>query len=748
MPTDPKISRWEPHLFQKPGKAPKWAPHIFGTQTTLSAILDGIRSGTWAPQIATVRAAYASEGKGAASEPKRRGLPAVSFSGVFSQRKDDALVAHSGLICADLDTLGDRLGHVRALLLNDPRTVALFISPSGDGLKVLFRCDPVRPHLQAFHAAKAHVQVVTGESIDEACKDPSRACFVSHDPDAFLAADVSAVPLLDYVAAPPVPSLSSGGMDGFEDVASDFTREDVAELLRSIPPRPPYDQWLRIASAVWSVLPEAEGCAALSAWSPEEEEGEYAAKYPDRLAEIGVGTLIFTAKEYGWKPSLAFKVKLPEALLAAGDAVPLCFDGSSYWRKERDGRFGRLGREDVKLELKARGLSARIAKGAACELSQVDAALREIQTENRVTYAAPFCGRPAGLYQENGYAVLATDSPRLIAAGPGDLAPLETFFRNLLGAGTDPHADTQFDVFVAWLQRWRRALANPGQHLPGQALFLVGPAGCGKSFAQTLLTELCGGRSADPSLWLFGRSEFNGDLWGAEHLATSDANVEDSYAARRALRDSVKRIVANPEQPCHRKHRDALPLRPVWRLTVSANPDADSSTIIPPLDESTADKVIYLKCYPPPSPFPTQSEEGAGAFLAGLRAAMPAFLSAVEGFDVPAELRGVRFGVKEWHHPEIKSTLASVHPDVDAAGMIDDWLLGCLEPEMTGTASTIYKWIENTNHGSVAWLRACRSPVAFGQLLTRLAKVPAWAGRITKAPGHSGVFVWTLRKAA
>ena len=158
--------------------------------------------------------------------------------------------------------------------------------------------------------------------------------------------------------------------------------------------------------------------------------------------------------------------------------------------------------------------------------------------------------------------------------------------------------------------------------------------------------------------------------------------------------------------------------------------------------------MISLKCYLPPSPFPTETEEGAGAFLAGLRAAMPAFLSAVENFNLPAELRGARFGVREWHHPEIKTALAGVHPDADAdaAGMIDDWLVGCPENEMTGTASQVYKWIENTNHGSVAWVRACRSAVAMGQLLARLAKVPAWKDRISKTAGHADTFVWTIKK--
>lgn len=394
-----------------------------------------------------------------------------------------------------------------------------------------------------------------------------------------------------------------------------------------------------------------------------------------------------------------------------------------------------------------------MAKGAASELSQVDAALHAIQKENRVTYAAPFCGRPAGHHLENGIAVLATSSPQIISPGFGDLTPLEDFFRDLLGRGQDPLADTQFEVFVGWLQRWRRALQNPSQHLPGQALFLIGPKDCGKTFAQTLLTHLSGGRSADPSLWLFGRSDFNGELWGAEHLEMSDANVEDSYSARRALRDSVKRVAANPNHNCHRKHRDVVTLRAIWRLTVSANPDVDSSTIIPPLDDSSRDKVLYLKCYLPAKPFPTSTEAGAEAFLRSLKEAAPAFLTAVEGFELPEALRGSRFGVKEFQHPDIAEELAGVHPDADAADLIDAWLAGHSEEETSGTAAELFGRIEAGHHPSVVWTRAVRSATALGQLLRRLSHVPVWSERIgeeTIRVGENRVqrTVWTLRKNA
>lgn len=196
------------------------AEAVQGTQTTLAAVVAAIRGGTWGARVAEIRQAYQAAGGGEAGKtaaaPLKKTLPGVTFSGRFNGRRKSAnLAAPSGLICADLDLLGGDLAHVRAALAGDSRTLAVFTSPSGDGLKAVFRCDPTRPHREAFHAARAHVLALTGREIDPACKDVSRLCFVSHDTEAYLAPDPEAVPLLD-----PAPL---GSMAGFEDESADAT---------------------------------------------------------------------------------------------------------------------------------------------------------------------------------------------------------------------------------------------------------------------------------------------------------------------------------------------------------------------------------------------------------------------------------------------------------------------------------------------------------------------------------------------
>jgi len=124
-----------------------------------------------------------------ASELKKQ-LPAVMWSGRFTSREqptNEKLINHSGLLCADLDDLGPQLSHVREKLLKSPHLWAVFRSPSGGGLKPVFRVPADgSKHLPSFRAVENHVRELTGIQIDQACKDVARLCFLSHDPEIYI----------------------------------------------------------------------------------------------------------------------------------------------------------------------------------------------------------------------------------------------------------------------------------------------------------------------------------------------------------------------------------------------------------------------------------------------------------------------------------------------------------------------------------------------------------------------------------
>jgi hypothetical protein len=121
-------------------------------------------------------------------DSQKKKLPSVSFAGILPMRGKDSTPQFTGLLQADLDLLGDRLPEIRATLRDDPHVYALFVSPTGEGLKAIYRvpiCKNEAEYKMAFAAVSARVQDLTGVEIDK-LEDFTRLCFASHDPDACL----------------------------------------------------------------------------------------------------------------------------------------------------------------------------------------------------------------------------------------------------------------------------------------------------------------------------------------------------------------------------------------------------------------------------------------------------------------------------------------------------------------------------------------------------------------------------------
>jgi hypothetical protein len=190
---------------------------------SVEKILEAIRSGgkNLKGQIQQIRnqfeaeLAITSDRKKAklAIDRLKKQLPAVMWSGMFSARANDKLLKHSGLLCADLDSLDASLAEVWDKLRKSVHIWLLFLSPTGDGLKAVFRVPAdASKHLASFRAVEQHVRNLTGLQIDQACKDPARLCFMSYDSDLYV--NESAVQL-EPLPEPekPQPSTHTGLVD-------------------------------------------------------------------------------------------------------------------------------------------------------------------------------------------------------------------------------------------------------------------------------------------------------------------------------------------------------------------------------------------------------------------------------------------------------------------------------------------------------------------------------------------------------
>ena len=120
------------------------------------------------------------------SKPERqelkKQLPAICFSGTFNKRTDASLLEHSGLICLDFDgyTKQKELLQDKENLSKNKYVFSVFISPSGNGLKVLVKIPAdAENHTMYFNSLEKYFNSVY---FDKTSKNLSRVCYESYDP--------------------------------------------------------------------------------------------------------------------------------------------------------------------------------------------------------------------------------------------------------------------------------------------------------------------------------------------------------------------------------------------------------------------------------------------------------------------------------------------------------------------------------------------------------------------------------------
>ncbi len=124
-------------------------------------------------------------------------LPYVTFAGTFTKQATEGLVERSEYFMIDLDDIED-LGKTMFAIWDSFKPALMFVSPRGNGLKVVFRIDPnAGTHEEFFIVFKKFFKNEFDLSIDEKCKNISRATFICHDEKVFLAEDSGIFPLTD-----------------------------------------------------------------------------------------------------------------------------------------------------------------------------------------------------------------------------------------------------------------------------------------------------------------------------------------------------------------------------------------------------------------------------------------------------------------------------------------------------------------------------------------------------------------------
>ena len=184
---------------------------------SIPIILDEIRTGKYKPGIIYLRKSLA-ENKTEAYNKAKKSLPAFTPSGKFvGGRKLEFLADYSSCIILDIDKLSAAdLQNVKHLANQSEFTFASFISPSGNGLKILVKINSDKAnHKEAFLLVQAHYESILKLEIDKSGKDVTRLCFYSwdenlyHNPDASTFITLSAVemPLIETQPEPKTQDL-------------------------------------------------------------------------------------------------------------------------------------------------------------------------------------------------------------------------------------------------------------------------------------------------------------------------------------------------------------------------------------------------------------------------------------------------------------------------------------------------------------------------------------------------------------
>jgi hypothetical protein len=422
---------------------------------------------------------------------------------------------------------------------------------------------------------------------------------------------------------------------------------------------------------------------------------------------------------------------------------------ASYWREDDSKRWIKINEANAKNFVADYGyLKCSETPGTN---SEVDRCMMTIQTRQNIAYAGPLAGYDAGFYQACENQILVTDSPRFITPKAGNWDTLNALFCGLFG----DDREGQWRHFMGWL---KCAMNSFYAHrwTASQLLALAGPVGSGKSLTQNLLTTMFGGRCAKPYQFMMGATPFNAHMFVAEHQMLEDESEKVDIRSRRNFAANIKTILTNRDQNCHGKNKTALILQPRWRMSLSLNDDPERLQVLPPLDSDVRDKIIILKASRAEMPMPTGTPELDAVFWNTLVAELPAFLHAVQEWEMPEDIADPRYGVRAFHHPEIVAKLEQTAPELRLMELIDRALFRVpwaplnengQVPTFTGSA------LEMENH-----LVRAGSPVQYEarNLLTWLNSTGTYLGRLKdSAVEHvrgrvtsrvrNGHTVWTIQ---
>lgn len=172
---------------------------------TLEEFVKLLRGERWKVQVEEYQRLKASGRETEAKKLKRKLAALVIAGRCDGSHAETNLKQWSGDAMLDVDKCNGRVSEFLQVLRDTPWVKAAWRSVSYDGLKLVVRveAESVDEYRMAYALVAWHVAQLLAFPCDMSCKNPTRPCFASYDPEAFFRPDTEVFPWRRFVAEHP-----------------------------------------------------------------------------------------------------------------------------------------------------------------------------------------------------------------------------------------------------------------------------------------------------------------------------------------------------------------------------------------------------------------------------------------------------------------------------------------------------------------------------------------------------------------
>ena len=172
---------------------------------TLKEFVELLRGERWKAQVEEYQRLKASGRETEAKKLKRKLAALVIAGRCDGSHAETNLKQWSGDAMLDVDKCNGRVSEFLQVLKDTPWVKAAWRSVSYDGLKLVVRveAESVDEYRLAYALVAWHVAQLLAFPCDMSCKNPTRPCFASYDPEAFFRPDTEVFPWRHFVTEHP-----------------------------------------------------------------------------------------------------------------------------------------------------------------------------------------------------------------------------------------------------------------------------------------------------------------------------------------------------------------------------------------------------------------------------------------------------------------------------------------------------------------------------------------------------------------